>query len=221
MSRKNYTIYIALVGVICCYVIIKSIFFIPVRLVRTDIVQGIFAGFGMAIVASQITAKIKGTKVNGWTTIYGCNEPDNGMLMRAACTLAFPGPINTPEEAMYWTTTVDGENHSLSGKNNYVIRFHADGLPPNNGFWSITMGDDKNSFVPNPINRYSVSDRSGLVPNEDGSVNIYIQNMPPTGHESNWLPAPTGNFILWLRVYIPGETILNKEYTVPPVMEVK
>jgi hypothetical protein len=74
--------------------------------------------------------------------------------------------------------------------------------------------------VTNPIKRYSVSDRSGLVPNLDGSVDIFIQNAAPTGHESNWLPAPSGNFKLWLRVYMPGQTILNGEYQVPPVVKV-
>ena len=221
MTKKNYTIYIALIGVVCSYVIIKSLFFIHLRLVRTDIVQGILTGFGMAIVTAQITAKIKGTKVNGWTTIFGCNEPGNGMIMRAACTLAFPGPINTPQEALYWTTYVDDANHSLSGEHCYVMRFPAGGLPPNNGFWSLTMGDAKNSFVPNSINRYSVSDRSGLVPNHDGSVDIYIQKTMPAGFESNWLPAPSGNFVLWLRVYMPDTIILDGKYTVPPVVEVK
>lgn len=58
MSKRKYTLYIALVGVICSYVILKSIFFIPVRLVLTDILQGILTGFCMAIVTAQITAKI-------------------------------------------------------------------------------------------------------------------------------------------------------------------
>jgi hypothetical protein len=75
--------------------------------------------------------------------------------------------------------------------------------------------------VPNPIDRYNVGDRSGLVPNADGSVDVYIQNTVPAGHESNWLPTPTGNFILWLRVYIPGEAILNGSYQVPPVVKIK
>ncbi len=83
------------------------------------------------------------------------------------------------------------------------------------------MGDARNHFVANPINRYCVSDRSGLAPNPDGSVDIYIQNLAPAGHESNWLPAPLGKFILWLRVYIPGEAILHGECTVPPVAEVR
>jgi len=83
------------------------------------------------------------------------------------------------------------------------------------------MGDAKNHFVANPLNRYSVSDRSGLVPSADGSVDIYIQNTAPTGHESNWLPAPAGKFILWLRVYVPGAIILDGKYKVPPLVEVK
>ncbi len=57
------------------------------------------------------------------------------------------------------------------------------------------------------------------MPNADNSVDIYIQNAAPAGHETNWLPAPAGNFILWLRVYIPGEAILDGKYIVPPVVE--
>jgi hypothetical protein len=71
--------------------------------------------------------------------------------------------------------------------------------------------------VPNPIRRYSVSDRSSLAPNADGSVDVYIQTAAPVGHESNWLPAPSGRFTLWLRVYRPGQVILDGGYVVPPV----
>jgi hypothetical protein len=120
---------------------------------------------------------------------------------------------------MYWTTNVDGAGHTLSGEHEYTMHFPAGQLPPNNAFWSLTMGDADNRFVPNPINRYSVSDRSGLVPNADGSVDIYIQSAAPAGHESNWLPAPSRMFILWLRVYLPGPAILDGSYKVPPVIE--
>jgi hypothetical protein len=189
--------------------------------VRNDVVQGILIGFGMAFVSAQIYARIKATKVNGWITMFGLGEPSNGMLLRAAHAQLFPGPVNVPEEAMYWWTNTDGAGHALSGVHDYVMHFPAGGLPPNNAFWSITMGDARNHFVANPINRYSVSDRTGLAQNPDDSVDIFIQNAAPAGHESNWLPAPSGKFILWLRVYIPGEAILHGEYTVPPVAEVR
>jgi hypothetical protein len=189
------------------------------RTITTDVIQGILAGYGLAFITLLIIGDAYVTKVNGWTTMYGCSEPGNSLLRRAACGVIFLGPINSPQEAMYWMTGKDGAGHSLSGRHDYIMHFPPDGLPPNNAFWSLTMGDSKNRFVDNPIDRYSVSDRSGLVPNADGSVDIYIQNTAPEGQESNWLPAPPGRFILWLRVYLPDQTILDGQYLVPPVVE--
>lgn len=212
------TAYLALlVGAICAWFFIHLFFFPQPRTVRNDVVQGILIGGGLAFITAQIVARVKATKVNGWISMAGLGEPSNGMILRAAHAQLFPGPVNVSKEAMYWWTNTDGTGHALTGARSYVMHFPAGGLPPNHAFWSITMGDAKNHFVANPINRYSVSDRSGLKQNPDGSVDVYIQNTPPTGHESNWLPAPADKFILWLRVYIPGEAVLRGEYTVPPV----
>ena len=191
------------------------------RNIVTDIVQGIIIGGVLAFVTFQIIAHAYVTKVNGWTTMFGCGEPGNGVLLRAACASEFPGPINVPQEAMYWRTKIDSAGQKLSGLHAYIMHFPAGQVPPNHAFWSLTMANARNRFVGNPIHRYSVSDRSGLVPNADSSVEIYIQNAVPAGHESNWLPAPTGNFILWLRVYLPGVTILDGKYKAPPVVETR
>lgn len=193
----------------------------PDRSIVTDVWQGTVAGGVLGFISAQILARVWAVKVNGWTTVFGCGLPSNGMLFRAACAQVFPGPVNVPQEAMYWTTSTDGTGHKLDGRRHYVMRFPPGGLPPNDAFWSLTMGDAKNRFVANPLNRYSVSDRSGLVPNADGSVDIYIQNTTATGHESNWLPAPAANFILWLRVYVPGAAILDGQYEVPPIVVVE
>ncbi|HLO34353.1 MAG TPA: DUF1214 domain-containing protein [Anaerolineales bacterium] len=188
------------------------------RTITSDVIQGILVGAGLAFVTLLIIGNAYITKVNGWTTMFGCGEPGSGLLRRAACNVIFLGPVNVPQEAMYWTTSKDGTGHTLNGGHDYIMHFPAGQLPPTNAFWSLTMSDAKNRFVANPINRYSVGDRSGLVPNADGSVDIYLQNTAPMGHESNWLPAPSGNFILWLRAYLPGQTILDGEYKVPPVV---
>jgi hypothetical protein len=128
---------------------------------------------------------------------------------------------NVAEESVYWLTAKDSTGQKLNGQHDYLMHFPAGGLPPAEAFWSLTMTDAKKALVANPTNRYSVGDRSGLVPNADGSTDIYIQNTAPAGHESNWLPAPTGAFILWLRAYQPGKTVLDGTYQVPPIMEVK
>jgi hypothetical protein len=217
---KTYSYVAFLIGAVCIYFLIRTALFPQNMLLRNAIIQGVLIGFGLAFVSAQIYARIKATKVNGWVTMYGLGCPSNGMFLRAAHTQLFPGPVNTPEEAMYWWTNTDGAGHVLTGANEYVLHFPAEGLPPNKAFWSITMGDAGNRFVENPLNRYSVSDRTDLARNADGSVDVYLQQTAPAGHESNWLPAPAGHFILWLRVYMPGEAILRGEYIVPPVVEV-
>lgn len=211
----------ALVGAVCVWFLVHLFFLPQPRTIRNDVIQGVLIGFGLAFVTAQLYARIKAVKVNGWITMYGLGQPGNGMLLRAAHAQLFPGPVNVPQEAIYWWTNSDGAGRALSGVNDYVMHFPPGGLPPNHAFWSLTMGDARNRFVANPIQRYSVSDRSGLAQNPDGSVDIYIQNAAPTGRESNWLPAPAGGFILWLRVYLPGEAVLQGRYALPPVARVR
>ncbi|MBE0685963.1 MAG: DUF1214 domain-containing protein [Anaerolineaceae bacterium] len=218
--NKYYSYYAIFIGAVCVYFLTRTALFPQNMLLRNAIIQGALIGFGLAFVSAQIYARIIARKVNGWITVYGLGDPENGMFLRAAHAQLFPGPVNTAEEAMYWWTHADGAGHALTGANEYVMHFPAGGLPPNEAFWSITMGDAKNQYVANPLNRYSISDRTGLIPNHDGSVDIHIRKEAPAGKESNWLPAPSGNFILWLRVYIPGEDILKGKYTVPPVLKV-
>ncbi len=222
MSR-TYTYLAALVGVVCVYFIIRLFFFadLSTRTVQSDVIQGILIGFGLAFVSANAYARVKAAKVNGWIAMFGLGVPGNGMFLRAAHAQLFLGPVVVPQEAMYWWTNSDGAGHALTGQQDYMMHFPPGQLPPNDAFWSLTMGDAKNQYVRNSLNRYNVGDRSGLVPNADGSVDIYIQSAAPAEHESNWLPAPSGNFILWLRVYIPGEAILDGKYQVPPVVRVK
>ena len=194
------------------------------RTIFTDVVQGILLGGGLALITATliINAEVKAmqTVVNGWSNTLECGEPGNGILLRAACAKILPA-VNLAEEVVYWTTTIDSMGQTLSGQHDYILHFAAGQLPPNDAFWSLTMDDIQNHLVPNSINRYSVGGRSDLVPNADGSIDIYIQNTAPTGHESNWLPAPSGDFMLYLRAYLPDQTILDGEYKVPPVDEVK
>jgi hypothetical protein len=193
------------------------------RTIIADIVQGIIAGSVLAFLSATllINAEVKAmqTTVNGWSITLNCGKLGDGILLRAACAKFIPA-ANLAEEAVYWTTTVDSEGNTLNGQHDYILHFPPGGLPPNDAFWSLTMVNSQRLMVANPISRYDVSDRSGLLPGADGSIDIYIQQTAPAGHESNWLPAPPGDFILMLRAYQPGAAILSGEYQVPPVVEV-
>jgi hypothetical protein len=187
------------------------------------VVLGILAGAVLALLTAGLlmNAQVRAmqTTTNGWSITMQCGKASNDILQRAACAQTLP-MVNLPQEAVYWTATVDGAGQTLTGGHDYLLHFPPGGLPPNSAFWSLTMTNTQGSLVDSPINRYSVGDRSGLVLGADGSIDIYIQHTAPAGHEANWLPAPGGYFKLWLRAYQPGAAILSGAYHVPPVVEV-
>ena len=183
------------------------------------VVIGIIIGAVLAVITSGLLFSSQVHVVNGWETIMNCGVPGDNIVLQATCAALFP-MVNIPQQEVYWFTTLDGTRHALSGQHNYILYFPPGDLPPNNASWSLTMTTTNNKFVNNSLDRYSVGKYSGLVPNANGSVTIYIQNTPPAGNESNWLPAPSGTFKLWLRVFVPGNAILNGSYKVPPVVEV-
>jgi hypothetical protein len=84
------------------------------------------------------------------------------------------------------------------------------------------MYDSQGYPVPNPLNRSTIAPHLGnLTYNHDGSLDIYIQNASPgPGKESNWLPAPSGPFEIWLRLYWPQESALNGSWVPPAVQTV-
>jgi hypothetical protein len=188
------------------------------HVVQAIIVGGVLA-FLTANVIMNAVVRAMTTTVNGWSTTMKAGQPGNGLLVRAACARILPA-VNVVQEAAYWTTTVDSAGRRLNGQRAYVLQFPAGQLPPNDAFWSLTMTDVVGYMVRNPIDRYSLGSRSGLVPNADGSIDMYLQRTAPAGHESNWLPAPAGNFKLMLRAYVPGRAVLDGEYHVPPVKRV-
>ncbi|WP_088012041.1 DUF1254 domain-containing protein [Gottfriedia acidiceleris] len=163
-----------------------------------------------------------GTESNHWTVFnknigtYGTN------YLNRASIAAFGLGSHLPIEAIYSRTTFDSDGKPLSGDHQYVIHIDKKQMLPVNGFWSLSLYGPDQLFVDNPINRYSIGDRTeGLKYNNDGSLDLYIQNSIPEGHESNWLPAPTGNFVLVMRLYEPKQILLDGLYTMPSVQNIK
>jgi hypothetical protein len=190
----------------------------------SHVVQAIIVGGVLAFLTAQVimnaVVKAMTTTVNGWSTTLKAGQPGNGILLRAAYARILPA-VTVAQEAAYWTTTVDSAGRRLNGQREYILQFPLGQLPPNAAFWSLTMTDVVGYMVSNPIDRYSVGSRSGLTPNADGSIDMYMQRAAPAGHESNWLPAPAGAFKLMLRAYLPGRAVLDGEYHVPPVKRVR
>lgn len=144
--------------------------------------------------------------VNGWaitkTGVYGTEY-----TFRALVTAIGLG-ANRPQDAIYPVGQTDAAGKPLDAANRYVMHFAPGQLPPVNGFWSLTMYDDQYFFVPNRLDRYTLSARNALEHNPDGSVDLYLQaTSPGAAREANWLPTPhSGKFIPMLRLYWPKET---------------
>ncbi|HVM80779.1 MAG TPA: DUF1254 domain-containing protein [Stellaceae bacterium] len=179
------------------------------------------AGFDRIMLQFKVNKAVK--NVNGWmfdtqTGVYGTEY-----LNRALVTAIGLG-ANRVQDAVYPTSLKDADGNAYDGANKYVMRFPKGQLPPVQGFWSLTMYDANYFFVANPINRYSISARQNLTANPDGSVDLYIQNQSPgAGKESNWLPAPSGKFVLMLRMYWPNEkspSIINGTWKIPAAKKV-
>jgi hypothetical protein len=164
--------------------------------------------------------------VNGW--LYWNSDAGSygtDYKQRAMVTLIGPG-LNFPRDAVYPFAEKDATGNELDGsKHNYIIHFDKGNLPQVHGFWSVTMYDKDFFFVPNPIDRYNLSQRDSLAKNPDGSVDLYVQaESPGVSKESNWLPAPKGKFIPMMRLYWPKEefpSILDGSWSPPPITRLK
>lgn len=121
-------------------------------------------------------------------------------------------------EADYELVHQDVNGDTLNGAHRYEVTFEPP--PPAEAFWSLTMYDTPNYYlVENPIHRYSIGDRTpGLRYDDDGSITILMQTEAPEGNQAaNWLPTPPGDFRPVLRMYVPGDRVLDGTYAMPPV----
>jgi hypothetical protein len=125
-------------------------------------------------------------------------------------------------EANYQIIFVDADGQPLDSANRYEL--HLETPPPVGAFWSLTMYDLPDYYlVANAISRYSIGDRTpGLKTNADGSLTLYLQkDSPGADKESNWLPTPQeGHFRPLMRMYQPGQPVLDGWYVLPPIRPV-
>jgi hypothetical protein len=159
---------------------------------------------------------------NGWL-VSKAGRYGTDYKLRASVAQIGLGAL-TPDESIYPLAQVDHTGQDLTGAKRYVVHFDPGQLPPVRAFWSLSLYDLDGFFVPNPIDRYLINDRTDLHFNPDGSLDVYIQHDEPSSpvERQNWLPAPAGAFRLLMRVYaakpaaIPG--ILDGSGWDPPTI---
>jgi hypothetical protein len=161
-----------------------------------------------------------GKTKNGWQLPYGTGNYGTDYMLRAVTAYLGLG-ANLIDDAFYASASTSSDGAKFSSANKYVIHFNKNEIPPVNGFWSITIYNEKILFAANPINRYCLGSLSDppLTKNPDGSIDLYVQrDSPDSAKIPNWLPAPaSGGFSLTLRLYWPQKQVVDKSWIPPAV----
>lgn len=168
----------------------------------------------------DVNAQTIGESVNGWRWSPKSGVMGTDYLFRAAFAKWYTGG-NAPQEAIYMDGREDNKGDPFDGSKKYTMHFAKGEQPPVAGFWSLSMYNlSDGSFVANDARRYSIGDRTpGLVTNDDGSLDLFIQHTAPddVGQRANWLPSPSGGFYLDLRLYVPDDSLQNATWAPPTV----
>ena len=164
-----------------------------------------------------------GELINGWR--YPPREIGHfgdDFLRRAAEQSLVGIAVNDAEEAVYMAAFTDGAGDTLA-TGRYELRFEPGTLPPVDAFWSLTAYDEDRNLIRNPIDRYSIGDRTpGLVRDDDEGLTLYLQpDSPGPARDPNWLPTPEqGIWYVALRMYLPRPEAIDGHWHCPPVNRV-
>jgi hypothetical protein len=182
------------------------------------------AAKGMLLLRQQFMSGVWVQRlVNGWR-YPPVDEGRLGdkFLMRSADQSLVGICANDPVEAVYLVNLTDDHGDALTGAHKYELTFPKGMTPPVDAFWSLTVYGADYNLVPNPINRYSIGDRTpGVKPNADESVTFYFQNESPgPDKESNWLPTGSDGWFPILRLYVPRPEVVNATWECPPIKRI-
>jgi hypothetical protein len=158
--------------------------------------------------------------VNGWLQPTDIGRYGTDYDTRAGITLVGLG-ANMPDDTIYPTAYVDGDDKPLDSVNKYILHYERGSLQPTNATWSISQYKG-NFYEHNVLERYAIAPWMPLKFNADGSLDIYLQaNSPGSEKEANWLPTPAGQFNITIRNYFPQRSALDGTYKNPPIQRVQ
>jgi len=132
----------------------------------------------------------------------------NAIGITPAMAVAMPGIGSA-----YAAAVRDAGGNYLDGAKTY--KFTLPPNPPAKDFWSLVLYDSQTRSLLQTDNPYPSlnSERSGVEPNPDGSVDIYFGPTAPEGKEKNWIQTVPGKgFWLILRLYGPLEPWFDKTW---------
>lgn len=152
---------------------------------------------GWLPVASPVVAA-GGVNVDGWVTHRAIGSQAANPWLRAYVARRGLLALNR-SEAIYYTRNDDGDGAPLNADCAYVV----EGLPPDGGWWSLTLYAADDFLAVNGDNAHSVN-ADGVSAGDDGQWRATVQAEAP-GDGSAWISSRNaGRYSLTLRVYQPS-----------------
>jgi hypothetical protein len=150
---------------------------------------------------------------NGWGTRSKGTQFGQDVLARAACAQFTLAGHHRQENSSY-SARQDDRGQPLDGSHPLILCFPPGEEPPAKAFWSLTVYGPDMFFYDNPLNRYSIGDRTPFLIRNDEGLEITIGGEPPSD-TSNWLPAPAGPYMLGLRIYEGRSDVVDATWFPP------
>lgn len=180
----------------------------------SDLAEALDLGFADGLAAIQAAAAaLSESRGIGWHAAPVPVHDESGASLaqagRAYSSLGAP----SREEQLTIVCEHDGRGRPLRGDHRSRLRFAADALPPVNGFWRLYTRPAASEGQ-----RHGIGARDDLRLDDDGSLELIIHDRPSAaGDLSNWLPAPTGEMGLVMRLYGAHDAAISGAWRMPPV----
>lgn len=182
----------------------------PSRDIATDDAIGLGFRDAASDIADAALKRLSNTQ--GWRAQHAPPEDELALTRAAFAATSLGAPAR--EDVISYICDSDSEGRPLRGSVQYLLAFGADDAPPADDGWSLALHSPHNSrdlsAEPRSLDR-DENVRTG----PDGVVEILIQHAAPGMETANWLPTPSAEFTLLLRLYRPTKAVLEGFWSPP------
>jgi hypothetical protein len=201
----------------------EGVLFDPAKLSPAQVAAA-NAGFAAARRNAKVALEKSLVDMNGWRLQSSLFYDDLDYVAKAgADDVAWGTPVPYQSHTIAYLFR-DSEGRVLDGNRPYTITFDLKNLPPVTEFWELPVYDSAGYFIPNAVNRYSVTSyqvAAGTFATKNGKVTFYLRPERPSDPEQarNWLPTAKGDsFQFAARYYGPMAPLVDGTYPMPKIM---
>ena len=184
-------------------------------------------GFDQARLTAREAMQKTEIDMKGWKLQSSLFYDDLNYVAKAgADDVAWGTPVPYQSHTIGYLFT-DSRGKVLDGSKRYTLTVDLKALPPVTEFWELPVYDSAGYFIPNEINRNSVTSyqvAAGAFAVNKGKVTFYLQPDRPRNPDQarNWLPTKAGEpFQFAARFYGPKAPLIDGSFNMPQVVPAK